>query len=465
MTDEIAALWAKGDIRVAYDPDPDAKHEAPPDKPARYARPRRSSSRRAPETSLRADSRAPGSSRPAKTKKLFLPLDLTHPNASFRLYFLSPLVPKSHLVPKSLLSRYRDDRVTLVEPSKAPKLGKGGSPESRVAILHSLAHIESWAIDLSWDVIARFGAKRQMPTAFFDDFVAVAKDESRHFSKLAARLEALGSHYGALSAHDGLWNSAAETAGSLEARLVIEHCVHEARGLDVLPATIGKFRNGGDDASADLLQHVIYPEEVTHCAAGVRWFTFLCARRDASVGDTHVDAVNLWEGQAPLDTERAVENEKYAADAAAAAARAKQERLFSEPNVAEASAEKNGNLSSAREALAREVFASKRRRNPEPPLAEDASVIERFHRIVWRHFRGVLKPPFNDAARARAGFGKEWYEPLCFRPEWETRDVELDAAKFFAEAEAKEAEKRAEEARKQKQADDIEDTNRRIFLL
>jgi hypothetical protein len=79
---------------------------------------------------------------------------------------------------------------------------------------------------------------------------------------------------------------------------------------------------------------------VTHCAAGVRWFTFLCARRDASVGDTHVDAVNLWEGQAPLDTERAVENEKYAADEAASAARAKQERPFSEPNVADASAEK-----------------------------------------------------------------------------------------------------------------------------
>lgn len=35
LTDEIAALWAKGDITVAYDPDPDAKHEAPPDKPAR----------------------------------------------------------------------------------------------------------------------------------------------------------------------------------------------------------------------------------------------------------------------------------------------------------------------------------------------------------------------------------------------------------------------------------------------
>ena len=110
--------------------------------------------------------------------------------------------------------------MTLVEPSKTPKLGKGGTPESRIAILHSLAHIESWAIDLSWDVIARFGAARRMPKAFFDDFVEVAADEARHFSRLAARLKALGSHYGALSAHDGLWNSAAETSGSLGARLV-----------------------------------------------------------------------------------------------------------------------------------------------------------------------------------------------------------------------------------------------------
>ena len=86
--------------------------------------------------------------------------------------------------------------MNLVEPSKAPRLGKGGSPQSRVAILHSLAHIESWAIDLSWDIIARFGAPRAMPCEFFDEFVAVAVDEARHFKMLAARLEALGSRQG-----------------------------------------------------------------------------------------------------------------------------------------------------------------------------------------------------------------------------------------------------------------------------
>ena len=50
--------------------------------------------------------------------------------------------------PRKLERPARDARVKLVEPSCAPRLGKGGSPESRVAILHSLAHIESWAIDL-----------------------------------------------------------------------------------------------------------------------------------------------------------------------------------------------------------------------------------------------------------------------------------------------------------------------------
>lgn len=58
----------------------------------------------------------------------------------------------------------------------------------------------------------------------------VAEDECRHFLKLEARLKETGSFYGALPAHDGLWDSAAKTTHSLAARLAIESCVHEARG-------------------------------------------------------------------------------------------------------------------------------------------------------------------------------------------------------------------------------------------
>lgn len=71
-------------------------------------------------------------------------------------------------------------------------------PESGVLpvqmILHSLTHIESVAVDLAWDAIARFGSNGtgyQLPREFFDDFVAVAEDEARHFRLLAERLKVL----------------------------------------------------------------------------------------------------------------------------------------------------------------------------------------------------------------------------------------------------------------------------------
>lgn len=46
----------------------------------------------------------------------------------------------------------------------------------------------------------------------------------------------------------------------------------------MVPTTISRFRNGGDSETADLLEGVIYPEEITHCAAGVKWFKYLCLR-------------------------------------------------------------------------------------------------------------------------------------------------------------------------------------------
>jgi uncharacterized ferritin-like protein (DUF455 family) len=123
----------------------------------------------------------------------------------------------------------RSAEVRLLPPSRMPKLGKGGSAQSRLAMLHSLAHTESWAVDLSWDIVARFGAQMRMPREFFDDFARVAQDEGRHYTVLSARLRELGSRYGALPAHDGLWDSATRTAHCLLARLAVEHCVHEVR--------------------------------------------------------------------------------------------------------------------------------------------------------------------------------------------------------------------------------------------
>ena len=41
-------------------------------------------------------------------------------------------------------------QVQMIDPRKMRRLGKGGTLESRQAIVHSLCNIESWAVDLSW---------------------------------------------------------------------------------------------------------------------------------------------------------------------------------------------------------------------------------------------------------------------------------------------------------------------------
>lgn len=40
-----------------------------------------------------------------------------------------------------------------------------------------------------------------------------------------------------------------------------------------------------------------------------------------------------------------------------------------------------------------------------------------FHHLVSTHYRGIVKPPFNDAARARAGLDSAYYRPLAPAPD------------------------------------------------
>ncbi len=88
-----------------------------------------------------------------------------------------------------------------------PKRRNFGSQAGRIALLHALAHIELNAIDLAWDVLARFGDPT-LPRGFYDDWVGVATEEAEHFALLTARLATLGAAYGDLPAHDGLWEAA-----------------------------------------------------------------------------------------------------------------------------------------------------------------------------------------------------------------------------------------------------------------
>ena len=183
----------------------------------------------------------------------------------------------------------RPARPALLAPRDMPRRRISRDAAGRIALLHAIAHIELNAIDLAWDIIARF-AGEGLPPGFHDDWVAVADDEARHHALLAARLADLGATYGDLPAHDGLWQAAEETAHDLLARLAVVPLVLEARGLDVTPGMIAKLKAVGDAESVAILQ-VIYDDEIGHVAAGKRWFDWLCRERDLAPRETWQDLV------------------------------------------------------------------------------------------------------------------------------------------------------------------------------
>lgn len=211
------------------------------------------------------------------------------------------------------------DAPELLAPGQMPKRRKGGSERGRIALWHSLAHIEFVAIDLALDMAGRFGA--EMGHEFVSDFMDVAADEAMHFALLARKLEQLGSHYGALPAHAGLWEAAHATRDDVAARLAVVPMVLEARGLDVTPATLDRVRASGDESGAKILARIL-DDEIRHVAAGTKHF-LRCAER------TRSEPESLWQS------------------------------------------------------------------------------------LVKRHFKGHVKPPFNDSARLAAGLSRGFYAEIA----------------------------------------------------
>ena len=185
----------------------------------------------------------------------------------------------------------RPDKPELLAPNRMPRRGKAGSDKGRIALLHALAHIEFAAIDLAFDMAGRFGG--QFPRAFVDDWMKVGADEAMHFALLDRRLRQIGSHYGALPAHDGLWEAAANTAHDAMARLAVVPMVLEARGLDVTPQMVERLLTAGDDASARILQ-CIYQDEIAHVGFGSKWFDWGFRNAVETACQECESPANLW---------------------------------------------------------------------------------------------------------------------------------------------------------------------------
>ena len=168
----------------------------------------------------------------------------------------------------------RPKRPLLVSPGKVEKRSLR-TLDGHAALIHALAHIELNAVDLALDIIWRYPG---MPQSFYTDWLAVAKDEARHYRLLADHLNLLGFQYGDFSAHNGLWEMAEKTKMDLLARLALVPRTLEARGLDASPLVREKLISIADQAGAAILE-VILKDEIQHVATGNHWYRWLCQQR------------------------------------------------------------------------------------------------------------------------------------------------------------------------------------------
>jgi uncharacterized ferritin-like protein (DUF455 family) len=163
------------------------------------------------------------------------------------------------------------DRPLLLAPRDMPKR-KLTNTEGVAAFFHAIAHVEFVAIYLAWDMLYRF---RGMPTQFYQDWLRVADEEAQHFELIGLHLQTMNLRYGDLPAHGGLWDHAKDTADNLLARLAMVPRCMEARGLDVTPALIDKFKAQHDNASVTLLERIL-TDEIGHVERGSYWFKYVC---------------------------------------------------------------------------------------------------------------------------------------------------------------------------------------------
>jgi uncharacterized ferritin-like protein (DUF455 family) len=166
------------------------------------------------------------------------------------------------------------DKPILLPPRDMPKR-KLGTAGGIGAFFHAIAHVEFVAIYLAWDMLYRF---RAMPDQFYQDWLRVADEEAQHFELIRTHLLAMNVDYGDLPAHSGLWDHAKDTADDLPARLAMVPRCMEARGLDVTPAIIAKFKQLGDDSSVALLNRIL-TDEVGHVERGSYWFKIVCEQQ------------------------------------------------------------------------------------------------------------------------------------------------------------------------------------------
>lgn len=196
------------------------------------------------------------------------------------------------------------DVLKIVSPQQVPKRKNLATDEGKAILIHAIMHIEYSAIDLALDAAYRF---RDLPPAYYQDWLEVADEEVRHFLMLQSLLHSLGYRYGDLPVHTALFDASAKTPDLLERMAIVPRYL-EAQGLDSNLVIIEKLHRIDDSMGSEILKAlgVILEEEVDHVSKGDRWFKYACNKeqKETSIYFEIVKSMypNAFSGRKPLNT-------------------------------------------------------------------------------------------------------------------------------------------------------------------
>ena len=203
---------------------------------------------------------------------------LTLRESAERVLFGSSLADK--LAPMSFEDRVRGARGAPISVPDAPGRPAGlapsdtrtpfpkdfGDPRSRARILHFFANHELLAIELIALALLRFP---DADPGWRRGLVAILTEEQQHLQGYIQRLNAAGVQFGEQPLNRYFWSALAgvQTPSAFAAGLSL---TFEQANLDYAFHFAARFRQVGDDDTADLLDRVL-ADEISHVAHGVRW--------------------------------------------------------------------------------------------------------------------------------------------------------------------------------------------------
>ena len=178
-----------------------------------------------------------------------------------------------------------------IVPPRLVEKRSSSTEHGKLIFVHALAHIEFSAINLALDIIWRF---KDLPDQFYNDWLQIAYEEHLHFNLLNDYLKKFDLIYGSFNAHNSLWEMAERTRHDLIHRLALIPRTMEARGLDVTPPIIEKFKQQKDGEIAAILQ-IIYEEEIRHVSIGNIWYRWACEAQKLDPHETYKNLLKTYD--------------------------------------------------------------------------------------------------------------------------------------------------------------------------